>query len=192
MIARGWEHDLGGEGAEAPRKSASQATRAGLTRREFFSAVVVALRERLPPELARFRHAATMNLLKIYYANERIHYEVWTNSQTRTIEIGLHFEDGPASSAAYLAYFDSYIVELKHLLGTGIELERWTPSWGHLYDLLPLSTLDAGLVEQASARLAAMITVLQPLVVAAAVAPERILLPKTEHGPWRKWRRGRS
>lgn len=166
--------------------------RLGLTRRAFFAGVADGVRTELPPELAGFRHVAHAQLLKVYYANERVHYEVWADSHRGTIEIGLHFEDGPASTANYLAYFDAYIVELKHLLGTSLELEQWTPSWGHLYELLPLTTLDAPLVERVASRLAQLIATLQPLVDAAAVAPERVLLPREERGPWRKWRRGRS
>ena len=58
------------------------------------------------------------------------------------IEVGLHFEDGPVSTAAYLAYFDAHIVERKHELGPELELERWTPSWGRIYELVPLTRLD--------------------------------------------------
>jgi len=169
-------------------ETATMSSRSAMTRRDFFVDVVAALRERLPEELAGFRHHTTMNLLKVYYGNERVHYEIWANSQQRTIELGLHFEDGPVSTAAYLAHFDRYIVELKDLLGPSIELEQWTPSWGHLYELLPLTPLDAALAARAAARLCQMIAALQPLVEAAAVPPERSALPQERRGPWRKWR----
>ena len=133
-----------------------------------------------------------MNLLKVYYDNERVHYEVWTNSTAGTIELGLHFEDGPVSTAAYLAFFDARIVELKHELGPEVELERWTASWGHLYELTPLIRLDTDLVEQIVERLASFITVLQPMVGAAAIPPERAAAPNEPRGPWRKWRRRRG
>ena len=73
-------------------------------------------------------------LLKVHYGNERIHFEVWADGNRGFLEIGLHFEDGPASTAAYLAFFDARIVEIKHLLGAEVELERWTASWGHLFE----------------------------------------------------------
>jgi hypothetical protein len=104
----------------------------------------------------------------------------------------LHFEDGPVSTAAYLAFFDARIVELKHELGPEVELERWTASWGHLYELTPLTRLDRDLVDQIVERLASFISVLQPMVVAAAIAPERAAAPSEPRGPWRKWRRGRG
>ena len=63
-------------------------------------------------------------------------------------------------------------------------------SWGHLYEMLPL-TLDARLVERVARRLAALITTLQPLVEAAAIPAERAAAaPSEARGPWRTWRRG--
>ena len=181
----------------APIATAQGGTRpaapAGLTRRDFFADVVDRLRAGLPEHLAGFRHRSTMNLLKVYYGNERVHYEVWTDGQRAQIEVGLHFEDGPLSTAAYLAYFDARIVELKHELGPQLELERWTASWGHLYELTPLTRLDDRVVERVARRLAALIATLQPLVEEADVPPERGSVPGPERrGPWRKWRRGRG
>ncbi|HET7092344.1 MAG TPA: hypothetical protein VFI22_02675, partial [Thermomicrobiales bacterium] len=103
---------------------------ASLTRREFFAAVVAMLRPLLPPDLAGFSHHANPVLLKIFFDNERVHYEVATYGHLGALEIGLHFEDGPISTAAYLAWFDRQIVELKHDLGPQLELERWTATWG--------------------------------------------------------------
>jgi len=164
---------------------------AGMSRRDFFADLVDRVRELLPPEQAGFRHRANLALLKLHFGNERIHYEVWTDGQRRQIEVGLHFEDGPVSTAAYLAFFDRHIVELKHELGAGVELERWTPSWGHLYELHPLGRLDPLAVDQIARRLAALIVALQPLVEAAAIPPERAAAPTEPRGPWRSWRRGR-
>lgn len=164
----------------------------GLTRREFFADVVDDLRQLLPDDLAAFRPRAGMNLLKIHYGNERVHYEVWTDGQRGQIEVCLHFEDGPLSTAAYLAYFDAQIVELKHHLGPQVELERWTPSWGHLYELHPLGRLDQAAVGRIARRLAALITALQPLVAAADIPAERAAQTAEQRGPWRAWRRGRG
>jgi hypothetical protein len=160
--------------------------RGQMPRRDFFAAVVTRLRETLPPDLARFRHRANTMLLKIDFGNERVHYEVWTDSARGRIEIGLHFEDGPASTAAYLAYFDARIVEIKHLLGPQIDLERWTLSWGHLFESAQLPALDRRLAHTVGDRLARQIMVLQPMVTEAAVPagshePSANLRPR-----WRK------
>jgi len=162
----------------------------GLTRRDFFAELLDRLRELLPADLAHFGHRSTMNLLKLDYGNHRVHYEVWCDGQRGQIEVGLHFEDGPVSTAAYLTFLDRHIVELKHELGPQLELERWTASWGHLYELHPLGRLDARVVDRVARRLAALITATRPLFDAAANPPERSAQPAEPRGPWRKWRRG--
>ncbi|MCC6314628.1 MAG: hypothetical protein IT337_11525 [Thermomicrobiales bacterium] len=175
---------------DSPIPTRSKTAR-GLTRRDFFGAVVARLRARLPESLVDFQHRANSSLLKLSYANERVHYEVWTDGTREQIEIGLHFEDGPVSTAAYLAFFDHHIVELKHDLGPQLELERWTSTWGHLYELHPLVRLDDMLAERVAERLAAIITAAQPLVDAAGVPAERSAMAAEPRGPWRAWRKGR-
>ncbi len=159
-------------GATAYADRSPAAARTGVSRRDFFDEVVEILRESVGDEHAAFRHRANPMMLKIDFGNDRIHYEVWPDSARNHIEVGLHFEDGPVSTAAYLAYFDARIVEIKHQLGAEIELERWTVSWGHLYETVALARLDRGFARQIAERLARLITVLQPLVEEAAVPAE--------------------
>jgi len=165
---------------------------AALTRREFFLDLVDELRRTLPAPLADFQLRQTASLIKIYYGNERIHFEVWTNSARGTLEVGLHFEDGPASTEDYLAFFDDRIVEIKHQLGLPVELERWTPSWGHLYEVMPLPRLDRGVVKQTGQRLSLLISMLQPLVEQAGIPPGSVVqMRQPASGPWRGRRRRR-
>ena len=157
-----------------------------LNRRDFFAMIVADARANLPPELTRFRHHVNPVLLKLDYGNDRIHYEVWADGARGRIEIGLHFEDGPASTIAYLAFFDRRIVEIKHLLGPQIELERWTTSWGHLFESEQLGRLDRRFAEMVARRLAAQIALLQPMVEEAAIpAAQRDATP-CDRGRWRR------
>lgn len=153
-----------------------------MTRRRFFDEVVGQLRPELGAELSLFHHSANPMQLKVYFGNERIHYEVWPDSQRGHVEVGLHFEDGPVSTAAYLAYFDSRIVEIKHALGATIELERWTVSWGHLFEIVPLVPLDRSFAREVAKRLAAQISLLQPMIEEAAIAAER----RERRSDWRE------
>jgi hypothetical protein len=125
-------------------------------------------------------------LLKLDYGNDRIHYEVWTDGARGRVEIGLHFEDGPASTMSYLTFFDQRIVEIKHLLGPQIELERWTTSWGHLFESEQLGRLDPRFAETVARRLAAHIAILQPMVEEAAIPPAQRDVAPGERGPWRR------
>ena len=172
-----------------PKPDSSGRT-SSLNRRDFFAAIVTDARAKLPPELACFRHRANSMLLKIDYGNDRIHYEVWTDGARGRVEIGLHFEDGQVSTAAYLAYFDARIVEIKHLLGPRIELERWTASWGHLFESEQLGRLDRRLAETVAGRLVSQIAVLQPMVEEAAVPIEQRDHQSEPRGHWRRRARG--
>ena len=163
---------VAGEAAGSKVKSAST-----LTRRTFFDRVIAGVRSGVSPDLRDFQARPHGHLLKIHYHNERVHYEVWPDSHRGTIEIGLHFEDGPASTAAYLRYFDARIVELKHLLGADLELERWTVSWGHIYYLIPLAPLDGAKARESAGLLSRLIDVLEPMARAAAVSRERVDQP---------------
>lgn len=172
-----------------PTRSALKS--AALTRRDFFDTVIDRLRDDLPVDRRGFQHRSNLMLLKIDFGNQRVHYEVWCDNERHILGLGLHFEDGPVSTAAYLAWFDARIVELKHTLGPEIELERWTASWGHLYEHWTLPPLTTSLASRVSRRLAELISILQPLVETAEIAPERSAQPSTTAGPYRKWRRGR-
>jgi hypothetical protein len=136
-----------------------------LKRREFMDAVRDACTAALPEDRRQFRSRRTMNLLKVHFnANYRIHYEVMIVAERQLIELGLHFEDGPESTARLLEHFDRAVIEIKHALGQDVELERWTKSWGHLFEVRALEPLTPGHAQALGERLAEMIGVLQPLL----------------------------
>jgi hypothetical protein len=174
----------------ATRAAAKPAAKsATLTRRDFFSDLLEAVRNGLPAERQQFEARQTMNLLKISYgANYRIHYEAWINAERGHVELGLHFEDGPASTERLLRHFEANILELKDVLGAGIELERWTQSWGHIFELHPVEPLTPIFAERLAARLALQIIVLQPILDEAyelGLAP-RTPRPSTFHERYRR------
>jgi hypothetical protein len=156
-----------------------------IRRQDFLKAVVDRLRHELPEELAGFQVKSMGSLVKVFYGNERVHFEVMTSSSRQSMEIGLHFEDGAVSTAAYLAYFDRYIVELKHVLGPSIELERWTETWGHIYEIEPIAKLTDFQTVRTAKRLAELISVLQPLVDAAGIPAEGRSATTEYRGRWR-------
>jgi hypothetical protein len=153
--------------------SSRSTTAAVLSRRDWLAAVARCLRTELPEDRATFTPTVAFSLLKIAYDNPKVHYEVGPDTSRGHLELALHFEDGPVSTAAYLRWFDREIVALKHDLGIALELERWTSSWGRLYELHPLPRFDAPSAIDTAERLATLIETLQPMVEAAAVPPER-------------------
>lgn len=136
-----------------------------LRRREFMDAVKSACLAATTIDTTEVQSRRTMNLLKVHFnANFRIHYEVMISAQQKIIEIGLHFEDGPESTARLLEYFDRFVIEVKHDLGAEFELERWTKSWGHFYEVWPLEPLTAAFAHRIGERLAEIVDRLQPLL----------------------------
>jgi hypothetical protein len=142
-------------------------------RKAFYSGIVRHLQTRLPRELREFRHRGDFNLMKIWFDHYRVHYEVVIDQQINKIELGLHFEDGPASSLAFLTLLDRRILEIKDHLGPGVELERWTQSWARIYELRPLIAIDDVVTRECADRLALMIGVLQPIIAESGIRLER-------------------
>ena len=142
-------------------------------RKRFFDQIIRHNRKVLPAEYQRFTNSGSFNLMKVWFDYQRVHYEVVIDQQISRLEIGLHFEDGPASTMAYLAILDSRILEIKERLGHQAELERWTQSWGRIYELHPLGDLTDGVSSMCAERLAAYISVLQPIIETSGVRHER-------------------
>jgi hypothetical protein len=134
-----------------------------MRRKEFMAEVLRACQAALPPACGNAHTRSTMNLLKIHFnENFRIHYELMFSAQNGIIEVGLHFEDGPESTAKLLEFFDMRVVEIKHQLGPEFELERWTKSWGHFFEVWPIEPLTVSFARRLGARLAEIIGVVQP------------------------------
>jgi len=146
-------------------------------RAAFFADIARHLRTELPPELRDFQVRQTPFLMKLYYGNERVHFEVWVDSGRQQIEIGLDFEDGAESTAAYLAFFDEHIVEIKEQTGPGLELERWTRTWGHFVEVYPIDPLTRERALMVAARMVTFMAVLQPLIEEAGIAAEERTAP---------------
>jgi hypothetical protein len=180
------ESDVDFSRAAAPKLTFSMKTRDA-----FFARVTTQLRSQLPAEYASFTARPMFNLMKIAFDNERVHYEVAFDNVRRSLEIALHFEDGPVSTVAYLRYMDQRIVELKHVMGHEIELERWTLTWGRIYEIWPLESLDRPVADRVATRLTTYITTLQPLVLASGIAPERSAQPAQPRGHWKRTARTR-
>jgi hypothetical protein len=161
------------EGDRENQPNAGRTTIPVHDRKAFYAGIVEHLRATLPRELREFRHRGDFNLMKVWFDHYRVHYEVVIDQQIGKIELGLHFEDGPASSLAFLSLLDRRILEIKDRLGPEIELERWTQSWARIYVLRPLTAIDEGVTRECADRLALMIGYLQPIIAASGIPLER-------------------
>ena len=138
-------------------------------RADFFEDITRYLRVELSPDLRDFQIRQTPYLMKLYYLNERVHFEVWVDPGRQQIEIGLDFEDGAESTTAYLAFFDEHIVEIKERTGPALELERWTKTWGHFVEVYPIDPITRERALMIADRMVIFMTVLQPLIEEANI-----------------------
>lgn len=136
-----------------------------LTSAEFMSQLPGATRPHLPRPLRDFRSAHRSWLCQLYYADPRLHYEVWNLGERRgRLEIGLHFESRERDeNAALLRGFSQRMVAVKAALGPQWEAEAWDRGWTKVYETVPYEPFSTDLLDRVARRLAHAMTVLQPL-----------------------------
>jgi hypothetical protein len=169
--AADYPSEFGCSQAETRWNKSMSAKAPSYTRSAFFADITRYLRAELSDDLRDFQLRQTPFLMKVYYQNERVHFEVWVDSLRQQIEIGLDFEDGAESTAAYLEFFDKRIVEIKEQTGPSLELERWTKTWGHFVEVYPIDPLTRERALFIAERMVTFISVLQPMVEEANIPP---------------------
>jgi len=133
--------------------------------KDFLSTLPEMVRHRLPGRLKKFQAIGPMfSLIKLHYGNRAVHYEVWVQRRTDKIELGLHFEADPQTNSRYLESLSRRFSEIQSQLGPLVEPEQWTDSWTRIHQSLPLGAMDETKADEVASRLAAMISVLQPMV----------------------------
>ncbi len=133
---------------------------------ELMRAIPPATQAKLPTALQDFKVARRSWLVQLYYTDPLIHYEVVTlGVKRRELEIGLHFESRNAAvNERLLDGFMQHLFEIKAELGDRFEAEMWDKGWTKVYETFPMETFDAAYVDRVAARLAQVITVLQPIL----------------------------
>ena len=133
---------------------------------EFMHALPAATRAKLPKKLQNFKNLTRPWLVQFAYADPLLHYEVATLGERRGIlEIGLHFESRSSEvNTRLLDGFMQHLFEIKAELGDGFEAERWDKGWTKIYETIPLESFTEDYVDRVAARLAQVITVLQPML----------------------------
>jgi len=120
----------------------------------------------LPPSLRKFKTSTRAWLCQLYYADPRLHYEVWNLGERRgLLEIGLHFESKEsATNSALLAGFLRHTVEIKATLGSQWEAEQWDKGWTKVYETVPYEPFSTESLDTISRRLAKAMRVLTPIL----------------------------
>ncbi len=131
---------------------------------QFQVSLVEKTRKQLPRSLKNLEPRSFFTIVKLFYKNPKLHYEVWVRGKEHLVEVGLHLEADKETNDALLAYFNSRAIEIHAELGARIEIEQWTNSWSRVHEVVPYTTLNAELVDQLAEKLAQMISVLQPML----------------------------
>jgi hypothetical protein len=135
---------------------------------EFLRGLLVETRARLPGELQGFQTRQQPALVKAFYGDPAIHFEVWLHRARGRLEMGLHFETRNATrNARMLEYVADELVYLKAALGDGLEAEAWDKGWTRLYYVLPLGPLLPDFQARLGERFAQFIQTLEPVRQAA-------------------------
>ncbi len=135
-----------------------------MQRKEFYSRLIGEVRQGVAEAWKGFETDGFGYLIKFYFDDPAIHYEVSQHERLGRCEVGLHFEADRETNASLLRYFDDLAIDLKIELGAGLEVEQWTKSWARVYELLPCKSLDEATLELVSQKLVKMINYLQPLL----------------------------
>jgi hypothetical protein len=142
------------------------------------------LAKRLPKPLRRYEWRVRSSLLQVYFGEPSVHYEVWVQRKTGSIEIGLHFEGEREENYRWAETLAPRSLEIQAKLGPNVELEEWTKSWTRLHEQRrfgggdtwkPSRDLTEELAEDVAERLAAFIETMEPIL-----AEERGSVPKTK------------
>ncbi|HVP04628.1 MAG TPA: hypothetical protein VMT90_03020 [Dehalococcoidia bacterium] len=130
---------------------------------------------------------------QVHFHSPKVHYEVCLTRKTERIEIGLHFEGPRDFSYRWAERLAEHMLTVAAELGPEWELEEWTASWARLHLTLPYDPLSAALAEAVAERVAALITVCQPIIEAERdnVPAELEAVAPVKQASRRRWGRGK-
>jgi hypothetical protein len=140
---------------------------------QFLAEVQELVAKRLPKSLRRYEWRSRSSLLQLYFEEPAVHYEVWVQRKTGSVEIGLHFECEREESYAWAAALAGHAAEIQSELGPDVELEEWTQKWTRIHEQRslpgdqswrPKDQLTDELLKEVGGRLARFIEVLEPIV----------------------------
>jgi len=121
------------------------------------------VRDRIPSEFREFQSESFSFQSKLWYGNKALHYEIWRRERLGTIEIGLHFEADPLTNARLLGAFAAHAKAVKRAL-TEARIEEWDRGWARVWEPLPHRKPDQALAVELAKRIAAYVSVLEPIL----------------------------
>jgi hypothetical protein len=130
---------------------------------EFLQYFVTGVRTAAPPQYQQFEARHQGSLVKLYFGDLGIHYELALRSDGLA-ELGLHFESDKTTNDRLLRFFSRQTFEIIAELGPQVEVEQWTKTWGRVHQTVAYASPSEHLLTISIERMAAMIRVLQPIL----------------------------
>ena len=151
----------------ARRTAASSASAPALRKldsRTFLRGVVERIQEEIPADFPPIHSTAYSYMAQFWSGNKQLHYEAWIRDRLAVIEVGLHFEADALTNARLLAAFRARERAIRRGLGADVRIEAWDKGWARVWEPIALATLDRAFLERIGDRVAAYVTVLEPLL----------------------------
>lgn len=129
---------------------------------EVFHATRAALIDDLHADLRDFHWTATSWMVKAWYGNRDLHYEIWVRHRARVVEVGLHFEADELTNARLLGAFRAHATKVKRALGPDARIEEWDKGWARVWE--PFSLGDEDVDDRVRSRFVDYVRVLEPML----------------------------
>lgn len=111
-------------------------------------------------------------MVKLWFGNKDLHYELGVYARRKVIEVGLHFESDPLTNQVLLGAFKARAKTVAKRLPDA-RIEAWDKGWARVWEPIPLQPLDARFSAQVTGTLARYVRVLEPLLEDALPADVR-------------------
>lgn len=112
---------------------------------------------------AALHSSATGHMVKLWFGNKDIHYELGIYAQRKVIELGLHFESDPITNLQLLGAFRARSKVIAKKLPTA-RIETWDRGWTRIWEPVALAPFDTAFGAEVTKRLARYIAVLEPML----------------------------
>jgi hypothetical protein len=117
-------------------------------------------------------HAATGWMVKLWFGNKDLHYELGVYAHRKVVELGLHFESDPLTNLVLLGAFKAHAKTVARRLPAA-RIESWDKGWARVWEPIPLRPFDEHFGAQVTKTLARYVRVLEPMLEDALPADAR-------------------
>ena len=133
--------------------------------KEFLTEAAELVRAQLPASLGTPGVSGPAgSLVKLYFGDPNVHYEMWVRKRMGILETGLHFEGLAEKNSRCLEAMRTEYADLVSSLGPEVRAEEWDKSWTRVHRTFEFDSLDEDLLIIVAGNVSQMVRVLEPAV----------------------------